>query len=80
MTFAGIADRNAMEQEMPWEQRDVAKTLWGLLSNTASKFPNHNAISYQLLSGVKDHAETLNWSQLRGQVGRAANLFRSLGV
>ena len=80
MTFAGIEDRNAIEAEMPWEDRDVAKTLWGLLSNTADKFPSHEAISYQLFSGLKDHAETLNWAQLRGQVGRAANLFRSLGV
>lgn len=80
MTFAGIEDRNALEAEMPWADRDVAKTLWGLLGNTAGKFPNHNAISYQLLSGQKDHAETLTWAQLQGQVGRAANLFRSLGV
>ncbi len=80
MTFAGIEDRNAIEAEMPWADRDVAKTLWGLLGNTAGKFPNHNAISYQLLSGPKDHAETLTWGQLQGQVGRAANLFRSLGV
>jgi acyl-CoA synthetase (AMP-forming)/AMP-acid ligase II len=80
MSFAGIEDRNAIEAEMPWEDRDVAKTMWSLLSNTAGKFPNHNAISYQLFSGPKDHAETLTWSQLRGQVGRSANLFRSLGV
>ncbi len=80
MSFAGIEDRNAIEAEMPWEDRDVAKTMWSLLSNTAGKFPNHKAISYQLFSGPKDHAETLTWSQLRGQVGRSANLFRSLGV
>ncbi len=80
MTFAGIDDRNAIENEMPWEDRKVAKTLWSLLSTTSGKFPDHNAISYQLLSGPKDHAETLSWSQLRGQVARAANLFRSLGV
>lgn len=80
MSFAGVEDRNAIEAEMPWADRDVAKTMWSLLSNTAGKFPNHNAISYQLFSGPKDHAETLTWSQLRGQVGRAANLFRSLGV
>ncbi|WP_341234977.1 acyl-CoA synthetase [uncultured Sulfitobacter sp.] len=80
MSFAGIEDRNAIEAEMPWADRDVAKTMWGLLSNTAGKFPDHNAISYQLFSGPKDYAETLTWSQLRGQVGRTANLFRSLGV
>ncbi|SFS37655.1 fatty-acyl-CoA synthase [Sulfitobacter marinus] len=80
MSFAGIEDRNAIEAEMPWADRDVAKTMWGLLSNTAGKFPNHNAISYQLFSGPKDYAETLTWGELHGQVGRAANLFRSLGV
>lgn len=80
MTFAGIEDRNAIEAEMPWEDRDVPKTLWSLLSGTAGKFPSHDAISFQLLSGPKDHAETLSWAQLRGQVARAANLFRSLGV
>ncbi|MCF7777875.1 acyl-CoA synthetase [Sulfitobacter sp. M220] len=80
MSFAGIEDRNAIEAEMPWADRDVPKTLWGMLSETAGKFPSHDAISYQLFSGPKDHAETLSWSQLRGQVGRAANLFRSLGV
>jgi fatty-acyl-CoA synthase/long-chain acyl-CoA synthetase len=80
MSFSGIEDRDAIEAEMPWADRDVAKTLWGLLGNTAGKFPNHNAISYQLFSGPKDHAETLTWQQLQGQVGRAANLFRSLGV
>ena len=80
MSFAGVEDRNAIEAEMPWADRDVAKTMWGLLSNTAGKFPDHDAISYQLFSGPKDYAETLSWSQLRGQVGRTANLFRSLGV
>ncbi|MFT7440957.1 MAG: acyl-CoA synthetase (AMP-forming)/AMP-acid ligase II, partial [Sulfitobacter sp.] len=80
MSFAGVEDRNAIEAEMPWADRDVAKTMWGLLSNTAGKFPNHNAISYQLFSGPKDYAETMTWSQLHAQVGRTANLFRSLGI
>ncbi|NOR31405.1 MAG: acyl-CoA synthetase [Sulfitobacter sp.] len=80
MSFAGVEDRNAIEAEMPWADRDVAKTMWGLLSNTAGKFPNHNAVSYQLFSGPKDYAETMTWSQLHAQVGRTANLFRSLGI
>ena len=80
MSFAGVEDRNVIEAEMPWADRDVAKTMWGLLSNTAGKFPNHNAISYQLFSGPKDYAETMTWSQLHAQVGRTANLFRSLGI
>lgn len=48
MTFAGIADRDAIENEMPWGNRDFATTLYGMLSNTAGKFPTHKAISYQI--------------------------------
>ena len=28
MTFAGLDDRNAIEAQMPWSERDVAKTLY----------------------------------------------------
>ena len=80
MTFASRADLVAIENEMPWADRDVAKTLFGLLSNTAEKFPNNKAVSYQIFSGPKDKAESLTWRELREQVAQTANLFRSLGI
>lgn len=80
MAFVGLEDKARMEQEMPWEDRDVPVTFHQLLSRTASKFPNSNAVSFQLMSGPTDKAETLTWSQLLGKVNQAANLFRSLGV
>ncbi|WP_425081064.1 acyl-CoA synthetase [Ruegeria arenilitoris] len=80
MAFVGLEDKARMEQEMPWEDRDVPVTFHQLLSRTASKFPNSNAISFQLLSGPTDKAETLTWSELLGKVNQAANLFRSLGI
>tara|TARA_R110002049_G_scaffold23781_6_gene84715 strand:+ start:107310 stop:109187 length:1878 start_codon:yes stop_codon:yes gene_type:complete len=80
MGFTGMEDRNAIEAEMPWEDRHSTKTLYGLLSGTAAKFPNHNAVSYQIFSGPKDKAETLTWQQLHGRVTQAANLFRALGI
>ena len=80
MTFGGIVDRDAIEAEMPWEKRDVATTLYGLLTDTARKFPQHNAVSYQIFSGPKDKAETLTWEQLHTKTTQAANLFRKLGV
>ncbi|MBY6120912.1 acyl-CoA synthetase [Mameliella alba] len=80
MTYAGVEDRNAIEAEMPWSDRDIPPTLWGQLSRTADRFPSRPAVSYQLLSGPQDKAETLSWSQLRDQTAQAANLFRSLGV
>ncbi len=80
MAFVGKEDKARIEQEMAWEDRDLPVTFHQLLSRTAEKFPNHNAVSFQLFSGPNDKAETLTWSNLLGQVNQAANLFRSLGV
>jgi len=80
MGFSGIADRDAIEAESAWEERDLHKTLYGMLAATTAKFPNRNAVSYQLLSGPTDHAETLTWQQFHDKSVQAANLFRSLGV
>ncbi len=80
MAFVGKEDKARIEQEMTWEDRDLPVTFHQLLSRTAEKFPNHNAVSFQLFSGPNDKAETLTWSNLLGQVNQAANLFRSLGI
>ena len=80
MTFAGIADREAIENEMPWEARDVAKTLYGMLSATADTFPSNKAISFQLFSDPTAKAETLTWSQLKDRTTQCANMFRAMGI
>ena len=80
MAYEGMQDRNRIEAEMPWEDRDVPVTLYGLLSQTTAKFPTHNAVSYQIFSGPKDKAETFNWTQLKDKTTQTANLFRSLGI
>lgn len=80
MTFAGMEDRLAVEAEAAWEERDLPVTLYQMLSETAAKFPDRNAVSFQLLSGPKDKAETLTWRALLEKSCQAANLFRSLGI
>jgi fatty-acyl-CoA synthase/long-chain acyl-CoA synthetase len=80
MTFAGIEDRDAIEQEMPWEKRDIPATLYQLLARTAARVPDNDAVSYQIFSGPEDKAETLSWSQLLGKTCQAANMFRGLGI
>mgnify|MGYP000153275856 CR=1 FL=1 len=80
MGYAGLADRDTLTNEMPWEDRDVPVTLYGQLTQTTNKFPKHNAVSYQILSGPKDKTETFNWTQLHAKVTQAANLFRGLGI
>ena len=46
MGYNGIPDRTIIEAESAWEDRDLHKTLYGMLSSTTQKFPNHNAITY----------------------------------
>jgi fatty-acyl-CoA synthase len=78
--FATIADRDAVEAEKPWEARKRPATIYGFLSEVAQTHANRPAITFQILSGPKDKAETLTWSQLHAQVTQAANLLRHLGV
>ena len=80
MSFSSMQDALAIEQEMPWEERDRPETLYGMLSDTAQAHPNRPAVSYQLLSGPTDKAETLSWKEFHDQVCQTANMFRALGV
>ncbi len=78
--YASIEDRNAIEAEVSWEDRDFPKTVWSRLSKTADEHGSRNAITFQITSGPKDHAETLTWDELRRKTAQTANLFRELGV
>lgn len=78
--FASLAEVKATEAEMPWADRDVARTMHEFLARAAKAHGMRPAVSYQLLSDPASKAMTLTWSELLGKVTQAANLFRSLGV
>jgi fatty-acyl-CoA synthase/long-chain acyl-CoA synthetase len=80
MGMTSLADNLAIQNAMPYEERDLPVTVYDMLAGTTAKFPSHNAISFQLTSGPTDKAETLTWKELHDKTCQAANLFRSLGV
>ena len=80
MSYALPDDLKNIENEVAWEDRDNPKTLYGMLSRTVQRFPNHDAVSYQIFSGPKDKAETFCWKELFDKITQAANMFRALGV
>ena len=80
MGFRSIDDMIAIENECPFGELGLPKTLYGMLTNTATKFPDRPAVTFQLLSGPKDPAETLTWRTLHQKTSQAANMFRGLGV
>ncbi len=78
--FATIADRDAIERAMPYDQRDLPVTLYQFLTRAKLAHGDRPALSFQLLSDPQSKAETLTWAALHGRVTQAANLFRSLGI
>ncbi|WP_373050478.1 AMP-binding protein, partial [Thalassovita aquimarina] len=80
MPFASIDDTIAIEQEMPWEGRDTPKTLYQMLTRTKDLHGDRDAVTFQLLSGPTDKAETLSWTELHARTCQAANMFRDLGI
>ncbi|AUH33833.1 acyl-CoA synthetase [Paracoccus tegillarcae] len=78
--FGSIEDRNRVEAEMDYASRDLPQTIYKLLTQTAERFPNRPALSFQLLAGERDHATTLSWTELHKRVTETANLFRSIGI
>ncbi|NCO85546.1 MAG: acyl-CoA synthetase [Rhodobacterales bacterium] len=80
MTYATVADRDAIENEQPWAARDMPVTTYAMLTRTATAHGARDAISYQLLSDPASKKETFTWTQLHAKVCQTANLMRSLGV
>jgi acyl-CoA synthetase (AMP-forming)/AMP-acid ligase II len=79
LPFATIADK-LREELTPLGDRWTANTVHDLLAQTAGRFPDRPALSFQIKSGPTDKAETLLWRDLLGRVNQAANLFRRLGI
>jgi fatty-acyl-CoA synthase len=79
-SYAEAADRDRINAEKTWEERRNPQTVYQLLKQTADTQGGRPAVSFQILSGPKDKAETLSWRALHDKSVQAANLFRSLGV
>jgi fatty-acyl-CoA synthase len=69
-----------IEAERTWGERQNPATIYQLLKKTADAQGGAPAVSFQILSGPKDKAETLSWRTLHDKTVQAANLFRSLGI
>jgi fatty-acyl-CoA synthase len=80
VSVSTLADKQAVEREMPWQERWQARTLYEQLAETAGRFPGRRAVSFQLRAGPGDRVASLSWAEFRAEVTRAANLFRRLGV
>jgi len=79
-TYDKPSDRDVVHNEKTWEARNNPVTAYQLLKKTADAHGPEAAVSFQILSGPKDKAETLTWREFHDKSVQAANLFRSLGI
>ena len=80
MTYATIADRDAIQNAMEWRQRDLPVTVYDQITKTRHLHGKRKAVSFQMFSTDGASAETLTWEEFHGKVTQAANMFRSLGI
>jgi len=78
--FANINEIAKIESSKAWNEQEVPKTIYELIQRTKNKYPQNNAVSFQLLSDPSSFSETLKWDQLYQRVCQTANFFNSLGL
>ena len=78
-TIATLADKHVIESR-PWERQVAARNVYEALCETADANPAGPAVSFQLKSGPRDAATTLDWATLRAEVTKLANLIHAGGV
>ena len=76
---------NTLEEKQAFEatplpDRLTADTVYAMLCQTTAAHPRRPAISFQIKSGPRDKAETLDWTGFTNRVTRTANLFRRLRI
>lgn len=77
--YCSMEDRNAIQAEMPWEDRDLPKTVYGMLTRTRDKYGTQNAVTYQITSKPGDKAKTYTWNEMHAKTTQAANMVSRFG-
>ena len=78
--FTGTADRDRIEAEGPYTDRDLPATVYQMMARTRERVPDSLAIGFQLFSDPRARVFTLTWREFHERVTETANLFRDLGV
>ncbi len=79
-TLATLADIEAIEHEMPFEQRVAERSSYAVLARAAQLWPEKEAVIFLPNGSAADEAVTLTFAELFARATQAANLFRDLGV
>lgn len=77
--FGGLADIEALERR-PYDEAIPARTTYGLIERAARRFPQRTAFTFLPDGDPATAPESTTYRELLGNIHRAANAFRRLGV
>ena len=77
-TIANLADIEAIEREMPWEQRVGHTSAYELIASVAHRVPDKPAIVFLPNGALDDAPITITYGELLRQMTRTANLLHDL--
>ena len=75
-----LADIEAIEHEMPWEQRVRFASAYELIAHVAQRVPQKPAILFLPNGALDDVPVTVAYGELVRQMTRTANLLHDLGI
>jgi fatty-acyl-CoA synthase len=76
----GLADIEAIEREMPLEQRIGARSTYDILAAAAAAHGERVAVHFLREGHAAESPVSLTYAQLFARVNQTANLFHSLGI
>ena len=75
-----LADIEAIEREMPWEQRVPFASAYELIADVTQRMPDKPAILFLPNGALDDVPVTVTYAELLRQMTRTANLLHDLGI
>jgi fatty-acyl-CoA synthase len=75
-----LADIEAIERELPFEQRVTQQSSYEMVREAASRYPERPALIFLPTGSVRDAPITLSYAQFVARLTQTANLMHSLGL
>ncbi len=73
------ADIQRFEQEMPFDQRLAARSIYDLFVATAQRHPQRIGLTMIMTGAADEQPRRINYREMLGLIRRAANMFDAIG-
>lgn len=80
ISLSRLSDIEALERQMPLEQRQLPSSTYELLKRSASRFAERPALTFLPQGSIQDQPLQLSYAELFAKVTQTANALHRLGI